>query len=321
MGSISEMSVPSVGDFVAWPAEQVRSAAQGKTVVLAPGGTSRWYFLEHGHQQRGYGQPDSFRDYGKRALRRTIELADMIFDDGIDTIFSVGFVPGQNQRDRQYNANLSWAYQLLVNDDAQTLYAQYHMAALFRGGWSSLFSGLGATNLITECQELERQTLPNRRRWLIWLTEDQHPIPDSLTAFVAESLQESGTIPERGVLANAYYGRPLEHVDILVGHNKPSVRGLTPPLLTIGDTYFTVTPTYYMDRLQWRHILYDHLFTRHSHYRDYTELAPDVMDELRAFCKANHGLVTGVGVYHEPSHSWRPIPAGVQPIDKGVTSI
>src|SRR5262245_49253436 len=106
---------PSIDEFILWPSSRVQPYAEGMTIVFAPGGTSRWYFLEHAQSSPGYQSVDAFLDYGHRALARILEQAAFMFDDGIQTVFVVGFVPGQDQRDPEYNRNLSWAYEVLIS--------------------------------------------------------------------------------------------------------------------------------------------------------------------------------------------------------------
>ncbi len=302
-------TVPLPAEFATWPEAAVRPLTQGKTVVFAPGGTSRWYFLEHGGSdtQAGYGASERFRDYGRRALSRIVELVDVMLNDGVGTVLVVGFVPGQDARDENYNRNLSWAFEVLVDEQAQELYARYQLSVLFRGGWKSIFDRVGASALPEKCQELERRTASEHPdRSLIWLTSDEAVIPDSLIPLVIDSLERTGALPGRAALSTAYYGRDIQQVDILIGNNKPSVEGLAPPLLTLGDAYFTVSPTLYMDRALWRSMLYDHLFARRGNFRDYTKIQPSAMQEMKAYYQANREAVLGLGSRHAPTQTWRP---------------
>lgn len=288
-----------------WTNDKVAPLLQDKTIVFAPGGTSRWYFLEHGDLAVGYGQKERFQDYGRRALQRTVELCAMMFADGIRTIFVVGFVPGQNMRTGDYNKNLAWAYSLLVDSEAQELYNRHEVGALFRGGWADLFQQLSIDDLMDRCEVLEQET-HHHKHWLIWLTQDKGAIPDSMFPFIMEHMRAHGRLPDRHTLCATYYKRPIEHIDMLIGHNKTSLEGLIPPLMTVGDAYFSVTPSYYMKHKHWRSILYDHLFARQGHYREYAAMAPDTLESLRAFYKINEGVTLGVGMAHPESQTWRP---------------
>lgn len=304
--------IPTTAEFEQWEPGQVRLLIADKTVVFSPGGSSRWYFLEHGDVSVGYSRADQFLDYTRRSLRRTIEIADMMFSDGIRTLFVVGVMPGQNKRDPEYRRNLAAAVEFMANQEAQELYAQFDVGVLFRGAWSEMFEALGLPHLFEKCSDLEHETAPQRERWLIWLTQDD-PIPRSLVPLLADSLRTTGELPPQAALCTAYYGRPLTDIDIFIGHNKPTAASQFPPLLTVNDLYFTVTPSYYLDQHQWRGILYDHLFTRGASYRDYTAFDPGAMDDLRAYYQANQGIVLGVGTQHASTQTWRPRLSSNQP--------
>jgi hypothetical protein len=261
--------------------------------------------LEHGDPAKGYAQPELFLEYGRRVIDRVVDIADMMFSDGIDTVFVVGFGGGQGERNIEYRQIMTWAYKLLIDDVTRTLYSEHDIHVRFRGDWAGLFQRLGAEDLGPQFQDVEQRTSDERERWLIWFVSDEI-IPKSLLPLVAESIEKTSSMPSRAALCEAYYGRALEHVDIFISNNKLSVAGMRPPLMTLGDLYFTVAPTLYLNRKQWRHILYDHLFARRGHYRDYRTLQPEVFEEMRSFYQVNLETVQGVGTYHAPSRTWRP---------------
>lgn len=300
---------PALDEFQDWPSSRVASLTAGKTLVFAPGGTSRWYFFEYGDTRVGYGGQEQFMNYGRQAVRRTMELVDMMFADGFSTIFAVVNTPEQDTRTPEYTKNLTWAYGTLADNVSLELYAEHKVSVRFRGPWAQALNRLAASgDTLAQLREVEEKTA-HWKQWLIWLTHDSDPIPQSLAPLVADSIQKTGRFPKRSALCQAYYGRPLEYADIFLSNNKLSVKHMCPPLILLGDLYFTVNPSYYMDHRQWRHILYDHLFSRRRHYRDYKMLGSDVVDEMRSFYAANQGVTMGVGTHHAASQTWRPIMA------------
>lgn len=303
--SSTPTSSPAIDEFLDWPAERIRPLTTGQTVVFAPGGTSRWYFLEYGNTRVGYGDTEHFTEYGRHAVRRTVEIASMMAADGIDNVFVVGHMPGQDSRDPDYNRNLAWAYHVLVDEVAREVYDAHNMGVVFRGGWEEAFRRIGAKDMIAASAAIEADTA-DRQAWLIWLTDDEGPIPPRLAPMVTQHLRQSGEFPSRAAMAEAYYGRPFEQVDIFLSNNKLSVKDMCPPLMTLSDLYFTVSPSYFMEQHQWRRILYDHLFARRRHYRDYTSLTTETVAELRAFYAEQQDVIMGVGTYHADSQTWRP---------------
>jgi len=194
---------PTLADFKTWPPEQVQTFAHGKTTVLATGGTSRWYFLEHGEPKLGYGDTERFYEYGRRVISRVLDMANMMFSDGIQTLFVMGFGGGQGQRDEGYLKNMAWAYEILADETTQALYTQYEIGVRFRGQWVPLFDQLGASDLSERYQALEQATASRRDRRLIWFVRDDM-IPQSLAPLVSRSLQEQGRLPDRQTLCEAY---------------------------------------------------------------------------------------------------------------------
>jgi len=312
MKRVATKDIPLLSDFEAWPAEQVFSIAHGKTVVLATGGTSRWYFLEHGDPRAGYSAPEQFRDYGRHTIQRVVDIAAIMFADGIQTLFVMGFGGGQGERNPEYMANLAWVYELLIDDTTQELYQQHQIGVQFRGDWAALFERLKAPLLVNRYKRIEQESTPGRDRWLIWFVGDDF-IPESLVRLVQRRLTETGHMPDRRELCQAYYGRALDRVDIFISNNKPSVTGMCPPLLTLSDLYFTVSPTLYLGKRQWRHILYDHVFARREHYRNYGVFPAEAIEDMRAFYKTNQDAVLGVGSYDPLTQTWRPVLHGERP--------
>lgn len=304
MTSTSPSTIPTASDFVAWPAADVQPLAAGKAVVFATGGTSRWYFLTHGDAAAGYGDSERFLHYGRNVLERVTQIVNWMFEDGASTVFVVGFGGGQGQRDASYMRNMMWAYELLADDETRALYDRYDMGVIFRGRWADLFAQLDAPDLAPRYRQLEAETAHRARR-LVWFVPDD-VIPEDVMPLALERIQQTGRTPSAAELAEAYYGRPVEQIDIFISNNKLSIGGMLPPLVEARDLYFTVSPSLFLDHEQWRHILYDHLFARRGHYRDFTKLAGDRFEEMRAFYTANHGATQGVGSYHPPSQTWRP---------------
>jgi hypothetical protein len=125
-------SIPSLAEFTAWEPPQVQEFAQGKSVVFATGGTTRWYFLEHGDPRDGYTDPQQFLNYGRHVVQRVVDIASMMFADGISTVFVVGFGGGQGERNAEYLQNMAWAYELLADVTTQELYDAEQIGVLFR---------------------------------------------------------------------------------------------------------------------------------------------------------------------------------------------
>ena len=300
-----EQEVPSLAEFLTWDAEQLRPLLLNKSLIFSPGGSSRWYFLEHGDAQVGYYDKAIFQEYTRLTLNRILEIAHMMFIDGIKTILVFGLPPKQSIRIEAYKQLFGEGIRVLFNDATKKLYKNYDIAVSFRGPWSLVMQEAGISELFEASQSLENETL-GRNNKLIWSTEDD-AIPASVIPFLVDYYAKTGQIPDTASLCNIYYGHSFSHVDIFISNNKPNLQGQIPPLLTVGDVYFTISPSLYMDKQQWRSILYDHLFARKKTYRKYTAMSPETIDEMRLFYRVNKGATLGVGSFHEASQTWRPL--------------
>jgi hypothetical protein len=293
-------------EFNQLPAEAVAALATPKVIVYAPGGTSRWFFLKHSQGQIGYSQEQKFEQYARLVLERMVEHAGMMCADGVDTVFLVGFVPGQEARTEDYNRNAARFFHALADAQMRRAYDEQDLGVRFRGVWDEVAKKLGREDVLAEMKRIEEET-SDRKKWVVWLTgNDQDVIPPSVLPLVVEHYQQHGTLADRATLTEAYYGRSLAKVDIFLGHNKPSVDSMTPPLLSLSDVYFSVTPSLFMEREQWRSILYDYLYLRRGHFRNYEVVTAEALGELKDFYDQHWGAVMGVGERHEPTQTWRP---------------
>jgi hypothetical protein len=301
-----QLKSPTWEEFNQLPSESVAALAVPKVIVYAPGGTSRWYFLEHSQGQIGYSKEEQFEHYTRLGMGRMIEHVGMMCADGAQTVFLVGFVPGQESRTEDYVRNAARFFHLLTDAKTRSFYDQQGVGVRFRGVWDEVARKLGREDVLHEMNRLEEET-SDRKKWLVWLTGDNRDVlPPSVLPFVMEHYQQYGTLADRAALTEAYYGRPLSKVDLFLGHNKPSVDSMTPPLLSLSDVYFSVTPSLYMDREGWRSILYDYLYLRRGQFRNYQAITPEALGELKLFYEHHWGLVMGVGERHEATQTWRP---------------
>ena len=297
---------PNLAEFLDWSRTEIRAATRGKSVVFSPGGSSRWYFMEHGDSQQGYLQHELFQDYANLILQRILEIVHIMMADGVDTVYVVAITPKIDQRTESYRQFIADGLRAMVSAATHKLYDQYQMHVKFRGRWESVLRSNGIGEVLHRFQEVEMETAQNDRPRLIWCTEDK-PLPDSLLPHICKHLDQHDPLPDRATLAELYYGETNIHPDIFIGNNKPSIAGQIPPLLTLGDLYFTVSPSLYLEPQQWRSILYDHLFCRRVSYRDYTQIAPDAMTDLRDFYYTNRTSILGLGMFDTASQTWRPV--------------
>jgi len=291
-------------EFRAWSHERVRSVIGDKALILSPGGSSRWYFMEHGNPQDGYLNAEEFSRYSKITLEVVLNIAQMMFMDGVNTVYSIAFTPQFDKRDDKYLKMMAYGLTLMASPEILEIYQKYDMKVSFRGTWETALAHYGSTSVYNQFTDITSRTQNNTGGHLVWCIQDK-PIPDSLIPVVQRSLNETHQMPEHETLARAYYGSDFIQPDIFIGNNKPSIGGQLPPFLMPSDLYFTVSPTLYLNQNSWRDILHDHLFARRVAYRDYQEMNPSAFDELRNFYREHRMDIMGVGKFDNVTQTWR----------------
>ena len=295
---------PTEAEFLTWEHDAVRPHTTNKSVIFSPGGSSRWYFLEYGNMQEGYFQPDRFMAYSKAVFKRIVEIASMMMADGVKNVFIIAITPKISERTPEYRQFVADSLRLMADQEAQLLYAEASIRVGFKGRWQEILDAYEIPVVYNAFTDAETATAAGEHN-LFWCTQED-PIPAPLTPFVQEYLQTNNRLPNQSELCEAYYGETVTHADIFISNNKPSVTGQVPPLLSVGDLYFTMSPCLYLNQSDWRRVLYDHVFARRVTYRDYRKITEDSVNNLKNYYDNNRGKVIGVGAFHPDTQTWRP---------------
>jgi hypothetical protein len=187
------------------------------------------------------------------------------------------------------------------------LYEEMGVQVRFYGDYRNEFPGLGLGDLVDLCDEVMEMTAAHHRHhWFCGLYADapQATIAQLTVAFY----QSHKRIPSRAELIQAYYGVALGPLDLFIGFDKPAVFDVPLLDMTATDLYFMVSPSPYLDRIQLRHILYDHLYTRRAAEQNYPMLSPGQLETMRAFYDANRRGTLGVGNQQPDAGFWYPLP-------------
>lgn len=282
-------------------AEVVRSA--GPQVCVFPiNGTRRWFFLN---------QPPAPGDDPGAAYLQVIEQAhidlyQMVFDHGVDTLLTPIFGPDLMERGEEYlqMAGEGMA-RLCTQPNFLDFYDRYQVRVRFYGDYARWLQDTPLAFLPGLFEQLSERTRTHKRCRLFFGLFANDP---------AETLAELGvhyylahqSLPDRRALIEMYYGEYVDPVSFFIGFDRLSAFDM--PLLATGgeDLYFTANPSPDLTREQLRRILYDHLFTRRAEEPDYASLPPDELEWMRAFYRINHGRTLGVG--EERRGIWYPCP-------------
>lgn len=299
-------------EFRHLPAEEIARLvrkAGPKVCVFPINGTRRWFMLEHPPGP----DEDPLVTYLDVTGRRHIELYQMFFDHGVDTLLTPVFGPDLLERGQDYMhlaaAGLS---RLATHLDFLDFYRAYQVRVRFYGDYRLFFEPTPYAYLSDLFDRVTAQTAAHNRYRLFFGVCAQDAT-EAIARLAVRYHAEHGHIPDKRTLVELYYGEYVGPVDFFIGFDKFCVFDM--PLIATGneDLYFTVSPSPYLTEVQLRDILYDHLYTRRGKEPDYLNMGPEAWAWMREFYQANMGRTIGVGADRQFGDFWYPLPQVVLP--------
>lgn len=282
-------------------AQLVRDAGP-VTGVFALNGTRRWFQLEYGHEGQAVGQA-----YFEAITDRLIELTALLFDYGVHTLLVPLLSPHLfTSRGQEYTSRTIGALTYLTRTPKfLDFYRQYNIAARFYGDYAGYLVDIGQSALLAEINTFNEAHLDEVRHRLYWGV-CAHDSVTTTARLAVELYAATGQIPSNEEMIRTYYGADIPPVSFFIGASKP--RAFDTPLLLTGreDLYFTVAPSPYLNELQLRDILYDHLFARRKAHSKYHEMTAADWDALRSFYEQNARQTLGVGMRVHEWGLWQP---------------
>lgn len=185
-------------------------------------------------------------------------------------------------------------------------FEEYQVRVRFYGDYDKFFRGTRYAGVLETFEKVTALTAGNDRfRLLFGVCAGD--ATESIAALAVQYYVDHGTVPDRKKLIELYYGEPIGGVNLFIGFDKPCVFDM--PMVATGneDLYFTVSPSFYLTERHLRKILYDHLYSRRSE-PNYGAMTAADWGLMRDFYRANHEKTLGIGVRHEPSDFWYPLP-------------
>jgi tuberculosinol/isotuberculosinol synthase len=280
--------------------------ANATVCVFPVNGTRRWFLLEH---------PDAAAtDYIELNSRRHVELYQLLFDHGIDTLLAPIFEPVMLKRGDAYRQQFiaTGLSAVATNPIFTRFYQDYQVRVRFYGDYRKIFPDTECADVPGHFDQIMDSTREYRQRRLFYGVSTRRALEDAMELAVQAYLQQ-GIMPDRQTLIEMYYGEPLPPVSLFITSGKFNTFGM--PLLETDDTslYFTVAPSPYLTERQLRAMLYDHLYSRHSSARsNYSDLAKDDFGTMRTFYQTYRETTLGTGVMR--NGTWYPlIPEAASP--------
>lgn len=278
-------------------AEEVRRAKA--TVCAFPiNGTRRWFLLEY---------PDaSESDYIELISRRHVELYQLLFEHGLDTLLAPIFEPVMRKRGEAYRQQIiaKGLSEVATHPTFTRFYQDYQVRVRFYGDYRKIFPETECADVPGHFDQIMESTRAYGQHRLFYGVSTRRALEDVVELAIQDYL-EHGRKPDRQALIEMYYGEPLPPVSLFITSGKFNVFGM--PLLQTDDTslYFTAAPSPCLTERQLRTILYDHLYHRQPSAKSgYSDLTAGDFDSMRAFYQVQRETTFGTGILR--NGTWYP---------------
>jgi tuberculosinol/isotuberculosinol synthase len=247
--------------------------------------------LEHGRRAGN----NTAQAYLRAFERRSIEIGQMLFMHGLDTLLIPIFGAELLDRGDEYNRMAAQGMAHMASHrDFLSFYQQFSVRVHFYGDFRKHLAGTPHVDLIELFDQVARLTAKNSSHRLFFgvFADDA---TESIAELTIRHFQEEGDVPLRRELVTKYYGEYVEPATLFIGFDKFSVFDY--PLLGVGreDLYFTTAPSAYLTERQLRQILYDHVFLRQMEDPDYSSMSSQDLLFMQDFYLANREATLGVG--------------------------
>lgn len=301
------ISPPDLQTFLKLPTADVAELVRAhglRTCGYPINGTRRWFLAERAY----FSEHDLPDDYLGANMLAHLRQYRLFFEHGVYTLLTPGFGPDLLRRGADYVAvAMQGVLSLTTHPDLLAFYEAYDVQVRFYGDYEAHLADTPHADVVEALQALQTRTAHHKRHRL-FIGLFAHDATETIARLSIAHHQQHGRAPSKAELVQAYYGAPVDPLDLFIGFDKFAV--FDTPLLTTGaeDLYFTISPSLYTNPEQLRRILYDHLFLRHLPETDYADLTSDDIGAMRVFYRANQGNALGIGARQPHGDYWYPLP-------------
>ncbi len=289
------MTIIDQSTFLKLPAAEVARMVREvgpQVCVFAVNGTRRWFLLEHGDNQQNDAQA-----YLDTTGKRFLELCQLCFDHGLDTLISPVFGAPHLARGSTYMQEIGvrGLMHLATNPDFLAFYHRHKIRVRFYGDYRKQLAKTRFADLCDLFDELTKNTAHyNGRRLFYGIFAND--AAETVGELSIQYFQKTGAPPTREKMVELYYGESVEPATLFIGFSK--LRVYDYPLLNLGqeNLYFTAAPSLYLSESQLRRILYDHIYLRRHENQNYAEMSGESFRLIQNFYLANRENTLGVGM-------------------------
>ncbi|NJN15311.1 MAG: hypothetical protein HC822_02930 [Oscillochloris sp.] len=236
--------LPDLETFLQAPREVI-AALMPPTLVYAQGGTRRDAAL--------HGVDPSDDGYADWSQQRMITTMDLLFNYGVQHIFTIAAAPSQFAEVGRYREKLiGWIVEGLAGAAAIRRWREL--------GWRIRIVGAEDDAEIQQAAAVLRESLPDTGRTIWWYVNPQAGAHWQRLIALAKQAE----VLTQADLIAAWFGEPLPPAKLLLSFGKPIFDAdvLPLPLLDRAQCYWSQRPGYSLDETMVRRILYDYRYLR-----------------------------------------------------------
>lgn len=295
-----------IDTFQQLPVAEVASlvrAAGPKVCGFPANGTRRWFVLEHPE----LAATRSVDAYLQVAGQRHLDIWQLFFDHGVDTLLAPVFGSAVAARDEAYRLLIRPGFLwFTTNPQALDFYDTHEVRVSIYGSARRRLTDPAYAEVLESFEAVAQRTARYRRHRL-FLGVYAEDSTEAIAEIAVQLYQTQGHMPGKRQIIEAYYGDYVEPLSFFIGFEPMAMFDV--PLVASGmeDLYFTVSPSLYLDDYTLRAILYDHLYARRV--KDaYVQLAANDWLQIGSFYRLNRHHVLGVGRQGAQGCWWHPVP-------------
>lgn len=277
---------------MASPVGAIRPVAPA-SMTYAPGGTHRDAALA--------GIPSTNDAFAEWTRQRMLAFGEMVFDHGVQHLFTGTITPNQWKEVGAYRAHLvRWIQEGLAGE---TPLAEYRAR-----GWRGRLLGTASIPELQETADLLKAETPDDAAHTLWWWAV--PTHDAVWEEILAVAQQIGA-RTRQELIRAIYGEDVPLISMHISFAKPEMSPAHLPVLLMGQVqcYWTMRLGYNLGTQEFRRILYDYAYLRPTWRADKTGRAEQAFQFRKAW---EEGPTLGVGQRLGESF-WYPAPIAPLP--------
>jgi len=298
------MTIMDQETFLNLPTDEVANlvrATEAQVCVFPLNGTRRWFLLEHADKV----QNTDTQTYVDKIVKGYIETYRLCFTYGLDTLLSPVFGGELFSRGDEYiKMTVDGISRVATDPGFLSFYQEHQVRVRFYGDYRKQFSGTPFAYMIDLFDDVIKQTASNERYRLFYGVFG-NDATETIAEISVNHFQKTGAIPSRRELVEQYYGEYVDPATLFIGFDKFSVFDY--PLLGLGreNLYFTVAPSLYLNDVQLRTILYDHIYLRQVEEPSYSSMTKQDFIQMKNFYRVNREHTLGIGKI--AGNIWYPI--------------